>query len=101
MGGVCRVQVVGELKKCGQAFQTGIVSGRGLNSKLGGLTAKLLGGESLTWYTPGGDSPGAALNDAPRLNRWRGGARRPRGLISTTPTCICMSGTEVLSAMWS
>ncbi len=32
---------------------------------IGGLTAKLLGGESLTFYTPEDDSPFAALNDDP------------------------------------
>jgi hypothetical protein len=51
------------VKECGQRFQSGIVNGRGLSSRLGGLTAKLLGGETLTWYTPEDNSPFAALND--------------------------------------
>jgi hypothetical protein len=51
------------VKDCGQRFQSGIVNGRGLSSMIGGITAKLLGGESLTFYTPQDDSPFAALND--------------------------------------
>ncbi len=53
------------VKECGQKFESGIKNGRGLSSKLGGFTAMLLGGESLTWYAPGDDSPFAALNDDP------------------------------------
>lgn len=53
------------LKDCGQGFQRGIVSGRGLSAMLGGLTAKLMGGESLPFYTPEDDSPFASLNDDP------------------------------------
>ena len=51
------------VKECGQGFQSGIVTGRGLSSKLGGITAMLMGGESLTWYTPEDRSPFAVLND--------------------------------------
>jgi hypothetical protein len=51
------------VKDCGQHFQSGIVNGRGLSSRIGGITAKLMGGESLTFYTPEDDSPFAALND--------------------------------------
>lgn len=58
-------QTSASVRECGQRFQSGIVNGRGLSSKFGGLTAKLLGGESLSWYTPGDDSPFAALNDDP------------------------------------
>jgi hypothetical protein len=53
------------VKECGQRFQSGIVSGRGLSSRLGGITARLLGGESLSWYTPEDNGPFAALNDDP------------------------------------
>src|SRR4051794_24655129 len=51
------------VKECGQRFQSGIVNRRGLSSRIGGITARLMGGESLTWYTPEDDSPFAALND--------------------------------------
>lgn len=51
------------VKDCGQRFQSGIANGRGMSAMIGGLTAKLMGGESLTWYTPENDSPFAALND--------------------------------------
>lgn len=50
------------VKECGQRFHSGIVNGRGLSSLIGGLTAKLMGGESLSWYTPEDDSPFASLN---------------------------------------
>ena len=51
------------VKECGLRFQTGIRTGRGLSSRIGGITAMLMGGESLTFYTPEDDSPFAALND--------------------------------------
>lgn len=60
-----RFQTSLSVKECGQAFQSGIVNGRGLSSKIGGLTAKLVGGESLSFYTPQDDSPFAALDDDP------------------------------------
>lgn len=53
------------VKECGQGFQSGILNGRGLSSKIGGITARLMGGQSLTFYTPEDDSPFAALNDDP------------------------------------
>ena len=53
------------VQDCGVRFRSGIENGRGLSSRNGGLTAKLLGGESLSWYTPEDDSPFAALNDDP------------------------------------
>jgi hypothetical protein len=51
------------VKECGLAFQAGISGGRGFSARAGGLTAKLMGGESLSWYTPGNDSVFAALDD--------------------------------------
>lgn len=53
------------VKECGTGFQAGIMGGRGFSSKLGGLTAKLMGGESLTWYTPKDTSVFAVLDDDP------------------------------------
>jgi hypothetical protein len=46
-------------------FKSGIENGRGASAWVGGVTAKLLGGETLSWYTPEDDSPFAALNDDP------------------------------------
>ena len=57
------IQTSLSVKECGERFQSGIVDGRGLSARLGDITAKLMGGESLTWYTPEDDSPFAALND--------------------------------------
>jgi hypothetical protein len=51
------------VKECGLRFRSGIVDGRGLSSRIGGLTAVVMGGESLTFYTPQDDSPFAVLND--------------------------------------
>ena len=53
------------IKECGLGFQAGIKEGRGASAKIGGLTAKLMGGESLSWYTPEDNSVFAALNDDP------------------------------------
>lgn len=53
------------VKECGQGFESGIRNGRGLSSRIGGLTAMLIGGQSLNFYTPQDDSPFAALNDDP------------------------------------
>lgn len=60
---VVELQTPLSVKECGQRFQAGIMNGRGLSSRIGGITAKLMGGESLTWYTPEDSSPFAALND--------------------------------------
>jgi hypothetical protein len=60
---VVELQTPLSVKECGNRFQSGIVNGRGLSSRIGGITAKLMGGETLTWYTPEDDSPFAALND--------------------------------------
>jgi hypothetical protein len=51
------------VKECGQRFQSAILNGRGMSARIGGLTAKLMGGESLTWYTPEDNTPFARLND--------------------------------------
>lgn len=50
---------------CGMRFKAGIENGRGASAWIGGVTAKLLGGEMLTWYTPQDDSPFAALDNDP------------------------------------
>jgi hypothetical protein len=60
---VTELQTPLSVKQCGQRFRSGIVNGRGLSSRIGGITAKLMGGESLTWYTPEDSSAFAALND--------------------------------------
>ncbi len=53
------------VKDCGYRFKSGIEGGRGTSAWIGGVTAKLLGGESLTWYTPRDETPFAALDDDP------------------------------------
>jgi hypothetical protein len=53
------------VKDCGQRFQSAITNSRGMSAKIGGITAQLMGGKSLIWYTPQDDSPFAALNDDP------------------------------------
>lgn len=53
------------IKECGGAFKSGVEEGRGMSAKLGGITAKLMGGESLSWYTPRDNSVFASLNDDP------------------------------------
>jgi hypothetical protein len=53
------------VKECAQRFQSAIYSGRGLSSKIGGITATLMGGKGLNFYTPKDDSPFAAVDDDP------------------------------------
>lgn len=78
----------------GYGFQSGIQGGRGLSSIIGGLTAKAMGGKSLTFYTPEDDSPFAALNrDRPAFSVGSPFPRR-RARTCTGRTCTCMSGSE-------
>jgi hypothetical protein len=51
------------VQECGLCFKSGIEGGRGASAWIGGVTAKLMGGETLSWYTPQEDSPFAALNN--------------------------------------
>lgn len=53
------------VKECGQRFQSAIVQGQTLGSKLGGTMAKLMGGENLGFYTPDDNSPFSSLDDDP------------------------------------
>jgi hypothetical protein len=53
------------VKECAQRFQAAIHRGRGLSSRIGGITATLMGGQSLNFYTPEVDSPFAAADDDP------------------------------------
>lgn len=51
------------VQECGLRFKSGIEGGRGASAWIGGVTAKLMGGETLSWYTPQEDSPFASLNN--------------------------------------
>jgi hypothetical protein len=51
------------VKECGERFQSAITGGRGISSMVGGIHAKLMGGDGLSFYTPEDSSPFAALND--------------------------------------
>jgi hypothetical protein len=53
------------VKDCGLRFKSGIENGRGASAWIGGIAAKLIGGETLSWYTPQDDSPFAGLDDDP------------------------------------
>lgn len=53
------------VKECGMRFKSGVENGRGASAWIGGVTAKLIGGETLSWYTPEDNSPFASLNDDP------------------------------------
>jgi len=53
------------IRQCAERFRTCIVGGRGVSSKIGGLTATLMGGKKLNFYTPEDDSLFAAVNDDP------------------------------------
>jgi hypothetical protein len=51
------------VQECGLRFKSGIESGRGASAWIGGVTAKVMGGETLSWYTPQDNSPFASLNN--------------------------------------
>lgn len=53
------------VKECAQRFESAIRNGRGLSSRIGGLTATVMGGHSLNFYTPENDSPFATADDHP------------------------------------
>ena len=53
------------VQECGLRFKSGIENGRGASAWIGGVTAKMMGGETLSWYTPRDDSPFAALDEDP------------------------------------
>lgn len=53
------------VQECGVRFKSAIESGRGASAWIGGVTAALLGGETLSWYTPDNSSPFASLDGDP------------------------------------
>lgn len=53
------------VQECGNGFRDAIISDRGMSAKIGGITAKLMGGDSLNFYTPEDRSPFAAINEDP------------------------------------
>jgi hypothetical protein len=53
------------VKECAQRFQSAIRNGRGVSARIGGLTATLMGGQGLSFYTPENDSPFSAADDDP------------------------------------
>ncbi len=67
------------VKECGGAFKSGVEEGRGMSAKLGGITAKLMGGESLSWYTPQDNSVFASLNDDPPVFTVGAGVPKAQG----------------------
>jgi hypothetical protein len=65
---VVELQTPLSVSDCGHRFRAGIVNGRGLSARIGGVTAKLMGGDSLTWYTPDAGSPFEALDESPAFS---------------------------------
>lgn len=49
------------VQECGMRFRSGIENGRGASAWIGGAVAKIMGGETLSWYSPNDDSPFAAI----------------------------------------
>jgi hypothetical protein len=50
------------VRECGLRFKSAIEEGRGTSAWIGGVVAKALGGETLTWYTPPTDPVFGALD---------------------------------------
>jgi len=80
------------VRDCGMQFKSGIETGRGASAWIGGVTAKLMGGETLTWYTPDDNSPFAALNDDPPTFSIGVGVPKANGAH--------MNGTNVHMYVW-
>jgi hypothetical protein len=53
------------VQDCQVRFRSGITQGRGASARIGGLTAKLMGGESLSWSGP--DDIDSFLRSNPEL----------------------------------
>ena len=53
------------VQECQVRFRSGITEGRGASARIGGLTAKLMGGESLSWSGP--DEINGFLRSNPEL----------------------------------
>lgn len=54
---VVELQTGLEARQCVDRFRSAIQNGRGASAMIGGFTAKLMGGETLTWYVPEHDGP--------------------------------------------
>jgi hypothetical protein len=53
------------VKECALRFRSGITDGRGASARIGGMTAKLMGGQSLGFYTPERDDVFSVVDDDP------------------------------------
>ncbi len=87
------------VQDCQVGFRSGITQGRGASARIGGLTAKLMGGESLSWSGP--DDINSFLRSNPELADMHGdpptvglGVEVPKAAGAHT------NGTGVMALIW-
>ena len=87
------------VQDCQVGFRSGITQGRGASARIGGLTAKLMGGESLSWSGP--DEISSFLRSNPELADMHGdpptvglGVGVPKAAGAHT------NGTSVMALIW-
>ena len=87
------------VQDCQVGFRSGISQGRGASARIGGLTAKLMGGESLSWSGP--DDINSFLRSNPELADMHGdpptvglGVEVPKAAGAHT------NGTAVMALIW-
>lgn len=87
------------VQECQVGFRSGITEGRGASARIGGLTAKLMGGESLSWSGP--DEINSFLRSNPELADMHGdpptvglGVGVPKAAGAHT------NGTSLMALIW-
>lgn len=87
------------VQDCQVQFRSGITSGRGASAVIGGLTAKLMGGESLSWAGP--DEINRFLRSNPELADMHGDPPTV-GLGVGVPKAAGahQNGTSVMALIW-
>jgi hypothetical protein len=87
------------VQDCQVGFRSAITEGRGASARIGGLTAKLMGGESLSWAGP--DDINSFLRSNPELADMHGdpptvgwGVGVPKAAGAHT------NGTNVMALIW-
>ncbi|MEA2494333.1 MAG: hypothetical protein QOJ29_2244 [Thermoleophilaceae bacterium] len=87
------------VRDCEVQFRSGITSGRGASARIGGLYAKMLGGESLTWSPP--DEVLGFLRNNPELVDMHGDPPATAWGVSVPKAMSAhMHGTSIIMCVW-
>ena len=87
------------VQECQVRFRSGISEGRGASARIGGLTAKLMGGESLSWTGP--DDISRFLRSNPEIADMHGDPPTV-GLGVEVPKAAGahQNGTSIMALIW-